>query len=52
VAAIDKRAEAVLRRRFNNLPKGTLRLSTEGPAEELVDEVVAYALRVANEGED
>jgi predicted kinase len=49
VVAIDKKAEAVLRRRFDKLPKGTLRLSTEGPAEELVDEVVAHAVQAGNE---
>jgi predicted kinase len=51
ITAIDKKAETVLRRRFSKLPKSTLRLSTEGPAEELVDEVVAYAVRAGNEEE-
>jgi predicted kinase len=49
VAAIDEAAEAIIRQRFEKLPKGTLRLSTEGPAEDLVDEVVAHAVGAGNE---
>ena len=52
ITDIDRRAEAVLRRNFNKLPKTTLRLSTEGPADDLVDEVVAHALKAGNEDED
>jgi predicted kinase len=49
VTAIDKEAEAVITKRFEKLPKSTLRLSTEGPAEDLVDEVVAYAMQAGAE---
>jgi predicted kinase len=52
ITAIDEEAEAVLRKRFEKLPRGALRLSTEGPAEELVDEVVAHAVHAGNEEED
>lgn len=44
VAAIDEAAEAVIQRRFKHLPKHTLRVSTEGPAEELVDEIVSLVV--------
>lgn len=52
VTGIDEEAEAVIRARFEKLPKSALRLSTEGPAEDLVDEVVAYAVQAGNEEED
>ena len=52
VTGIDAEAEAEIAKRFEKLPKGTLRLSTEGPADELVDEVVAHAVRVGIEEED
>lgn len=44
ITTIDEEAEAVIRKRFEELPELALRLSTEGPAEELVDEVAAYAI--------
>ena len=52
VTGIDEEAEAVIRARFEKLPKSALRLSTEGPAEDLVDEVVAFAVQAGNEEED
>lgn len=44
VAAIDDEAEAEILKRFQRMPADSLRVSTEGPADELVDEVVAYIL--------
>ena len=52
VTGIDKEAEAMISKRFANLPEDALRLSTEGPAEDLVDEVVAHAVAAGNNGED
>src|SRR5690606_1410752 len=52
VTGIDDEAEAVIRERFSKLPKSALRLSTEGPADELVDEVVAYVLAAGNKEDD
>jgi predicted kinase len=44
VASIDDEAEAIIQKRFERLPKDSLRVSTEGPADELVDEIVSYVL--------
>jgi predicted kinase len=48
VLEIDDEAEAAIQRRFQKLPKHTLRVSTEGPAEDLVDEVVSFVLHLEN----
>ncbi len=52
VAAVDPEAEAVITKRFEKLPKTALRLSTEGPAEDLIDEVVYFAMQAGSEEED
>jgi predicted kinase len=46
VTEIDPKAEAAIRRRFRKLPAETLHVSTEGPAEELVDEVVSFVFHL------
>ena len=49
VVTIDEEAEAVIQRRFETLPDGTLRLSTEGPVDEVIDEVVLYVTTASSE---
>jgi predicted kinase len=44
VAAIDEEAEAAIQRIFDRLPPDVFRISTEGPADEMIDEVVAFAM--------
>jgi predicted kinase len=48
VVAIDDEAEAAISERFDRLPAATLHLSTEGPAEELIDEVVSFVFHLGN----
>jgi predicted kinase len=48
VAGIDAGAEAVIKRRFKRLPQPRLHLSTEGPSEDLVDEVVSFVFHLNN----
>ena len=44
VAAIDDVAEAAIQRVFDELPPDVFRISTEGPPEDIVDEVVMFAM--------
>jgi predicted kinase len=44
VSSIDEEAEEVITKRFERLPPQTLRLPTEGPADDLVDTIVAYIM--------
>jgi predicted kinase len=44
VVAIDEEAEAAIQRVFDQLPQEVFRVSTEGPADEIVDEVVLFAM--------
>jgi predicted kinase len=46
VIAIDEAADAAISPVFEKLPESTLRLSTEAPADDLVDHVVAVILGV------
>lgn len=46
VAAIDEEAEREIQKRFENLPDDTLKISTEGPADEMVDAVVDHVMFV------
>jgi predicted kinase len=48
VTSIDDEAERVIQERFERLPDDVLRLSTEGPADELVDAVVDHVIFVGN----
>ena len=52
IIEIDDEAEAAIQRRFDKLPKDTLRISTEEPAEDLVDEVVSFVLHLENLSEE
>jgi predicted kinase len=49
IVAIDEEAEVAIQKVFDGLPEGTLKVSTEGPAEELVDYVVAHILEEGSE---
>jgi predicted kinase len=44
VAAIDEEAEREIMKRFEKLPDDILKVSTEGPADEMVDAVVEYVM--------
>ena len=46
IVAIDEKAEREIQKRFEKLPDDVLRLSTEGPADELVDAVVEHVMYV------